>query len=108
MRQMHEEDPRTWYGTYRWKQRHRQQMRKHPLCHHCAQKGLVVIAVIADHVKPHKGDWNSFWLGELQSLCRNCHESGKKFEEARGFRSDIGADGLPLDPTHPFYKFEAK
>ena len=76
----------------------------HPLCKHCLEKGLVVPAVIADHVEPHRGDWNSFWLGILQSLCRNCHESGKKYAEHRGFRSDIGEDGWPIDPKHPTYR----
>lgn len=96
-------DPREWYGLGRWKARQRFQMRQHPLCAFCMQRGLVVEAVVADHVQPHKGDWNQFWLGSLQSLCRRCHESGKKFEEGRGFRSDIGEDGIPTDPRHPYH-----
>jgi hypothetical protein len=31
-------------------------------------------ASIADHDPPHKGDWNAFRLGPLQSLCRDCHQ----------------------------------
>ena len=96
-------DPRTWYGLGRWKNKQKFQMKMHPLCAFCLQKGLVVSAVIADHVQPHRGDWNQFWLGTLQSLCRNCHESGKKFEENRGYRSDIGEDGIPTDPKHPYH-----
>jgi 5-methylcytosine-specific restriction protein A len=99
-------NPRDWYGAYRWKQRARAQMRLHPLCKRCAEKGLVIRAVIADHVIPHRGDWNAFWLGALQSLCRSCHESSKKYEEQRGFRSDIGEDGWPTDPNHPTYRAE--
>ena len=104
---LHPTNPRDWYGLGRWKTRARFQMQTHPLCKHCLEKGLVVKAVIADHVKPHRGDWNSFWLGELQSLCRHCHESGKKYAEQRGFRSDIGEDGWPLDRNHPTYKGNA-
>lgn len=100
----HPNDPRDWYGLGRWKIKAKAQLRAHPLCAHCLQRGLVVAAVMADHVTPHRGDWNSFWLGALQSLCSNCHESGKKFEESRGFRSDIGEDGWPVDPNHPTYK----
>ena len=100
----HSADPRAWYGTERWRRRAKAQMMLHPLCAHCLQKKRVVPAVIADHVDPHKGDWNGFWLGPLQSLCRNCHESGKKYQEQRGFRSDIGEDGWPIDPAHPTYK----
>ena len=97
----HPTDPRKWYNLGRWRNRAEAQMREHPLCAHCLAKGLVVPGVIADHVKPHKGEWNEFWLGKLQSLCRACHESGKKFQENRGFRSDIGEDGWPIDPLHP-------
>lgn len=97
-------NPRDWYQLGRWKAKRKFQMREHPLCARCLEKGLVVPAVIADHVTPHKGNWNEFWLGALQSLCRNCHESGKKYEEKRGFRSDIGEDGFPMDGTHPFWK----
>ena len=99
-----ESNPRDWYGLGRWKTKQKNQMREHPLCKRCLEEGKPVRAVIADHVKPHRGDWNLFWLGELQSLCRHCHESGKKFEEQRGFRSDIGEDGWPTDPRHPANK----
>lgn len=101
---LHPANPRDWYGLGRWKKRARFQMRQHPLCAHCLQKGLVAPAVIADHIRPHRGDWNEFWLGHLQSLCRTCHESGKKYQDIRGYRSDIGEDGWPIDPKHPVYK----
>jgi hypothetical protein len=45
-----------------------------------------------------------FWFGDLQSLCFNCHDSEKRFEENRGFSNRIGADGMPIDPKHPYYK----
>jgi len=100
----HPENPRDWYGLGRWKTKQKFQMQTHPLCAFCLGKGLVTKGVIADHVKAHRGDWNEFWMGKLQTLCRNCHESGKKFQENRGFRSDIGEDGFPLDPKHPVYR----
>ena len=101
---LHPSNPREWYGLGRWKTRARFQMQTHPLCAHCLEKGIVKKGVIADHVVPHRGNWNSFWLGALQTLCRNCHESGKKYQEQRGFRSDIGDDGWPVDPKHPTYR----
>jgi 5-methylcytosine-specific restriction protein A len=97
---------RDWYYTHRWQRRSKAQLAEHPLCVRCASKGKVTVARIADHVKRHNGVWNEFWLGELQSLCRNCHESSKKYEEQRGFQNDIGADGWPIDPKHPTYKIE--
>jgi len=100
----HPENPRDWYGLGRWKIKQRAQIRAQPLCQFCIEKGLVVRAVIADHVEPVRGDWNSFWTGKLQSLCRSCHESDKKYQDHRGFRRDIGEDGFPMDPEHPVYR----
>jgi 5-methylcytosine-specific restriction enzyme A len=80
------------------------QLLEHPLCRFCAERGLVVPATICDHVEPHHGDANRFWLGPLQSLCENCHNSAKKLIEQRGYRPDIGLDGWPLDPRHPVYR----
>ena len=74
----HPENPRDWYGLGRWKTKQKFQMQTHPLCAFCLEKGLVTKGVIADHVKAHKGDWNEFWMGKLQTLCRNCHEFREK------------------------------
>jgi 5-methylcytosine-specific restriction enzyme A len=91
------------YHTRRWKTRRRLQILHHPLCVMCTALGKAEPATIADHVVPHRGDPNLFWLGELQSLCTLHHESTKKREEARGYSSAVGKDGFPLDPSHPFY-----
>jgi len=100
----HPENPRDWYGLGRWKKKQRAQLRAHPLCAFCIEKGLIVRGAIVDHIERVDGDWNRFWTGALQSLCKTCHESSKKYQERRGFRSDIGPDGYPLDPLHPVYQ----
>jgi hypothetical protein len=92
-----------WYKLERWRKRAKHQLRVQPLCVMCLQRGELAPATIVDHIEPHRGDWNRFWLGAVQSLCKRCHDSGKKTEEARGYRTDIGEDGLPLDPRHPVY-----
>lgn len=93
-----------WYKLERWRRLAKRQLREHPLCAMClARGGRVEPATIADHVEPHRGDWNRFILGALQSLCKPCHDGAKREEEARGYRTDIGEDGLPLDPKHPAY-----
>jgi hypothetical protein len=38
----------------------------------------------------------------LQSLCEPCHKSAKRQIELRGYRYDVGLDGYPTDPNHPF------
>jgi 5-methylcytosine-specific restriction endonuclease McrA len=89
------------YNTGFWKRRRRLQMKMHPLCKLCADGGVVTPARVADHVKPHKGDWNLFALGELQSLCVDCHNSRKKIIEERGHDITVDAHGWPTDPRHP-------
>ena len=98
-----------WYSTSKWQRRRRDQLRREPLCALCLEQGLPVPATVADHKQAHKGDSNSFWFGELQSLCAICHSSVKQREEygqhppsnARAFSVEVGEDGWPIDPAHP-------
>ena len=92
---------RKWYALQRWRRRAKHRLRLEPLCAACLKRGRITPATIADHDPPHRGDWNAFRLGPLQSLCVDCHK-GKWAEDARGYRCDIGDDGLPVDPKHPF------
>ena len=91
----------SWYGRQRWRIRARRQLREHPLCNKCLQRGHVVPATVADHVTPHRGDQQAFWFGQLQSLCAPCHSRFKQIEEVHGYSTDIDADGWPIDPRHP-------
>ncbi len=93
---------RAWYRTRRWFQKRARQLRDHPFCKMCGDAGMTRPAVIADHVEPHRGDPLKFWYGELQSLCESCHSSAKQREEAEGFSRELGDDGFPRDPRHPF------
>jgi len=90
-----------WYGTAKWRRRAKRQLREHPLCAKCANRGVVTPASIADHIEPHRGRYEFFWFGDLQSLCANCHNSFKQFEERNGYSTAIDRDGWPIDPRHP-------
>jgi 5-methylcytosine-specific restriction enzyme A len=93
-----------WYKTPRWKRVARHQLRRSPWCKECHERGVLgVPAQVVDHVMPHHGNQISFWFGPLQSLCKPCHDSRKKFVESRGFDNEIGPDGWPTDSRHPFY-----
>jgi 5-methylcytosine-specific restriction enzyme A len=92
---------REWYGLLRWKKRARHQLMIEPLCAPCLRQARITPATIADHNPPHRGDWNAFRLGPLQSLCADCHKR-KWADDLHGYRCDIGDDGLPIDPKHPF------
>ena len=90
-----------WYSTTRWARIRNYQLLEYPLCKYCSERGIVMPATICDHVEPHRGDVNKFWLGPFQSLCKRCHDSTKRFVETRGYLPGVGLDGWPLDPKHP-------
>ena len=96
----------TWYALPRWIRRSKAQRQREPLCAECLRRGLVTPASVADHIVPHKGDVNKFWLGKLQSLCHECHSIWKQREEVRGYSTEIGIDGFPVDRAHPAYAFQ--
>ena len=89
------------YGKGCWQRRRKLQLAEHPLCAFCLKRAVVTPATVVDHVEPHKGDWNKFVLGELQSLCANCHNRHKHIVEIRGHSFEVGDDGWPIDPNHP-------
>jgi len=90
------------YKTARWQRLRKHQLKAEPLCRFCLERGIVTAANVVDHVVPHRGNWTEFVTGKLQSLCEPCHRSAKRQIELRGYRCDIGVDGLPTDPNHPF------
>jgi 5-methylcytosine-specific restriction enzyme A len=89
------------YASAKWRRIRRIQLLAEPLCRLCAQRGIVTPADVVDHVIPHGGNVNNFWLNPLQSLCKSCHDAGKRFEDLHGYQRDIGLDGMPIDPRHP-------
>jgi len=93
---------RQWYQLERWRRRRRLQLRHFPVCRMCEARGLVTVATIADHVSSHRGDWNAFLLGELQSLCADCHNRLKQRLTLDGFcATSLDRNGWPLDLRHP-------
>jgi 5-methylcytosine-specific restriction protein A len=96
------------YEHRRWRRIHRQQIQRKPVCEMCERRGLLAAATVVDHVIPHKGDINRFWLGPFQSLCATCHNADKHVQELHGFSDRIGQDGWPVDPRHPVYGNPAK
>lgn len=102
-----------WYHWAAWKGsngRRAQTLLANPFCVFCAARGRTTEASVADHITPHRGDYDLFWTGELQSLCgpppkgRNCHSRIKQQVEERGYHNEVDADGYPLDPNHPANK----
>jgi 5-methylcytosine-specific restriction enzyme A len=72
----------------------------------CFKAGRNVPATVCDHIEPHCGDEEKFWSGPFQSLYDHepwrCHSSKKQQIERIGYSTEVGADGLPTDPHHPW------
>jgi 5-methylcytosine-specific restriction enzyme A len=92
---------KTWYSLQQWKNRRRHQLRVEPLCVLCKAEGRITGATVADHHPPHGGDYNAFVLGPLRSLCAPCHDALNGIVH-KGYSCEIGVDGYPIDPAHPF------
>ena len=80
------EDAKTWrwmYGTETWRQLRAAQLLREPWCRECEARGIRQRATDVDHIRPHRGDWETFTdPRNLQSLCHSCH-SRKTVEEMR-------------------------
>jgi len=75
------------YG-YKWQQERARFLQANPLCVMCDAKGLTVAADVVDHRTPHEGDTALFWNKDnWQSLCRPCHDSAKRAQEAADRRA---------------------
>ena len=76
---------RKWKDKAAWRGpngRRARQLKAEPLCAMCPEDSKQV-ATIADHVIPHREDYGAFWFGELQSLCKACHDIKKQRLERR-------------------------
>ena len=80
----------------------------------CMAQGRVTAATVADHIVPHKGNYELFWNGELQSLCAFHHNKTKQRIERGGnskvvdveYSSACDVNGKPIDPNHPSLNFK--
>ena len=72
------------------------QLDSEPLCRFCLDHEDVVVATVADHITPHKGDEALFFDADnIQSLCKPCHDSTKQRMELGQDVVTFGADGWP-------------
>ena len=61
------------YDT-RWEKVRRMHLAAEPLCRMCSQAGRVTPAVLVDHIQPINDGGAVLDDGNLQSLCRRCHD----------------------------------
>jgi 5-methylcytosine-specific restriction protein A len=92
------------YKTARWRRlRHQVFLRDLYRCRMCGRLQGDTSQLTCDHIVPHKGDMGLFWdQANLQTLCSDpCHIKHKQQAERIGYSTEVGDDGLPLDPLHP-------
>jgi len=84
---------RVLYRDPRWRKRSREFLARHRFCEWCGKPSRV-----ADHIRPHRGDPDEFFNGDLQALCHKCHSSVKqKVENAMTPKpSKVDLDGWPV------------
>lgn len=77
---------RAWYKTARWQRlRWAVLMRDAFTCQFCRRVEAKTQLLVADHKMPHRGDEGLFWSeGNLQCLCKPCHDSEKQRQERAG------------------------
>jgi hypothetical protein len=92
------------YKTARWRKLRQQQLSDHPLCNRHLKRGRVVKASTVHHVEPHRGDEAKFFSGPFESLCDECHNRDAQQQEVRGYSTEAGIDGWPVDPMHPVHR----
>lgn len=76
---------RRWYKTAAWQRLRWEVIEAAGFA--CARCGWVGRSpdLVADHVRPHRGDADLFWdRANLQCLCVHCHAGDKQREERRG------------------------
>ncbi|WP_338056068.1 HNH endonuclease signature motif containing protein [Thermanaerosceptrum fracticalcis] len=47
------------------------------------KQGKIVPAIVVDHIRPHKGDYELFWdESNWQPLCKQCHDRKTATEDS--------------------------
>ena len=61
-------------------------------------------AAVVHHLVQHHGVEELFWCQDdgLEAACKQCHDGRHQSAERMGYSDQIGADGLPVDPRHPW------
>ena len=97
------------YSTKQWKRLRKAKLaEQHALCEPCRRRGKIVPATLVDHIVAIRNGGDPFPpLDGLQVLCWPCHNRKTAAMDKPGGKgagwAGAGADGLPIDRTHPFY-----
>jgi len=82
-------DNSKFYGSWPWKKKRKAFRESNPLCVQCDESGRVSATEIVDHIMPISEGGAPLDDGNLQALCRVCHEKKSASESAKK-RGDRG------------------
>ena len=89
-----------------WRKLRDLHLRSNPLCVYCERAGRLTPAAVVDHIDPFDGKADARRLdpGNLQSLCKQCHDGAKQQLDKSGVLRGCDARGVPLDGGHHWAK----
>jgi 5-methylcytosine-specific restriction enzyme A len=70
----------------------------------CKSRGVDRPATVCNHIIRHEGNYEAFWSGPFNSLCKSCHDSDQQRIEGGNMpRVFVDRDGWPIEPGHPWF-----
>jgi 5-methylcytosine-specific restriction protein A len=70
---------------HEWRAYSRRRLSVHPYCVRCERLGRISLAIVTDHIRPHKGNPDLFRDPDNhQSLCKLCHDRKTRLEDGGG------------------------
>jgi hypothetical protein len=88
------------HGGIVWQRARAQQLARVPYCERCiAEHALTAATVVHHHIDVDERPDLRLDPGNLESLCRACHEAGHG--RALGYSKDFDVTGHYVDPRHP-------
>lgn len=96
------------YSTAQWRRLRALKLSTSPLCEPCSMRGDLVPGHHVDHVVSIASGGDPFPpLDGLMSMCPRCHSEKTAAVDRPGGKGvrfkGVGADGFPVDPSHPFF-----
>ena len=86
-------------NSARWRKVRSVVIQCEPLCRMCKAAGVITAATDVDHVS---GDPSDNTPDNLQPLCHECHSRKTAQDHGAAVRWGCDAQGLPIDPKHPW------
>lgn len=95
------------YSTATWRNLRAAKLAADPMCEVCRTRGRLIPASHVDHVQAIAAGGPPFpALDRLMAMCASCHSIKTDALDRAGGKGvafkGCDADGLPLDPAHPF------